>query len=122
MKQTSPEAQLDSFLDKYTPEVAAQARAALARMREILPGAVEVVYDNYNALAIGFATSDRTADAVFSIAVYPRWVSLFLLNGAGLPDPQRLLNGSGNVVRHIVLKKLRAKSLRDCLGCEARAG
>ena len=48
------EAQLDSFLDKYTPEVAGQARAALEALRRLVPGAVELVYDNYNALAIGF--------------------------------------------------------------------
>ena len=38
---------------------------------------------------------------VFSIAFYPRWVSLFFLKGAGLPDPEGLLQGSGSQVRHI---------------------
>ena len=35
--------------------------------------------------------------------LYPRWVTLFFLQGAGLPDPNKLLKGSGKVVRHIVL-------------------
>ena len=100
----SPEAQLDTFLDKYTPAIAAQARAILARMRERLPGAVQIVYDNYNALAIGFGPSERASEAIFSIALYPRWVTLFFLQGVGLPDPAHLLKGSGKVVRHIVLK------------------
>jgi hypothetical protein len=41
---------------------------------------------------------------VFSIAVYPRWVSLFFLRGIGLRDPKKVLKGSGNQVRHIVLQ------------------
>ena len=80
------------------------AREALAKMRERLPGAIELVYDNYNALAIGFGPSERASEAIFSIAVYPRWVTLFFLRGAGLRDPHGLLKGSGKVVRHIVLK------------------
>jgi hypothetical protein len=38
----------------------------------------ELVYDNYNALAIGFGQTERVSDVIFSIAVYPRWVGLFL--------------------------------------------
>ena len=103
-KQTdSPERQLDAFLDKYTPAVATLARACLARMRERLPGAVQLVYDNYNALVVGFGPSEHASEAIFSIALYPRWVTLFFLQGAGLPDPKHLLKGSGKVVRHVVL-------------------
>jgi hypothetical protein len=102
-KDDSPESQLEVFLDKFTPEVATLARACLAKMRARLPGAVQLVYDNYNALAIGFGPSERASEAIFSIVLYPRWVSLFFLHGAGLADPQRLLKGSGKVVRHVVL-------------------
>jgi hypothetical protein len=101
----SPAAQLDAFLDKYTPEIAAQARAALRTMRARLPGAQELVYDNYNALAIGFSPTDRTSEAIFSIALFPRWVSLFFLqSGTCLRDPAGLLEGSGNQARHIKLR------------------
>jgi hypothetical protein len=72
------EEQLASFLAKFTPEVAALARSILAAMRTRYPTAIELVYDNYNALAIGFGPTDKTSQAIFSIAVFPRWVSLFL--------------------------------------------
>ena len=98
--------QLDSFIAKYSPDVAKLGRAAIARMRKFLPAAQVLVYDNYNALAVGFAPSERTSSAVFSIVLYPRWVSLFLLKGAGLPDPHKRLRGSGNVVRHVVLTEI----------------
>src|SRR5215471_19003479 len=104
MKDKAPEEQLADFIAKYTPEVGALAQAALAKMRARLPGAFELVYDNYNALAIGFGPTERASDAIFSIALYPRWVSLFFLRGADLSDPQKLLKGSGKQVRHIVLE------------------
>ncbi len=96
-------AQLTGFIAKFTPEVAAAAKAVLAKMRKRCPTALELVYDNYNALAIGFSPTERPSDGIFSIAVFPRWVSLFFLQGKGLPDPAKILQGNGNVVRHIVL-------------------
>jgi hypothetical protein len=100
----SADRELAGFLAKYTPEVSAVAKAALAKMRARLPGAVELVYDNYNALAIAFGSSERLADVIFSIALYPRWVSLFFKEGATLPDPGKLLKGTGKGMRHIVLE------------------
>ena len=102
-KDPSAERDLQGFIDRFTPEIATLARACLKKMRTKLPGAVQLVYDNYNALVIGFGPSERASDAIFSIALYPRWVTLFFLQGAGLPDPSKLLKGSGKVVRHIVL-------------------
>jgi hypothetical protein len=101
----SAEMELDEFLAKFTPEVEDTARLALKKMRGRLPGAIELVYDNYNALAIGFSPTERASDAIFSIALFPRWVSLFfLISGTKLRDPECYLQGSGNRVRHIVLE------------------
>lgn len=96
---------LAEFMDRFAPDIAALAGAALAKMRVLLPGAIELVYDNYNALAIGFGPTEKTSEAPFSIAVYPRNVSLFFLqSGTALPDPEGILEGTGNRVRHIKLK------------------
>jgi hypothetical protein len=99
----SPKAQLDSFLAKFTPEMAKTAKGVLAAMRKRCPGAIELVYDNYNALAIGFATGERVKDVWFSIAVYPKWASIFFFKTLPLKDPDKLLKGSGTTTRHIVL-------------------
>ena len=103
MAELSPKKQLDAFIAKFSPEVAAATKKALAAMRKRLPGALELVYDNYNALAIGFGPTERTSEVIFSIAVYPRWVSLFFYYGAKLKDPKKILKGSGTQVRHIVI-------------------
>ena len=103
-KQTlSPKAQLDFFLAKFTPEMAKSTKGVLTAMRKICPGAIELVYDNYNALAIGFATGERVKDVWFSIAVYPKWASLFFFKTLPLKDPDGLLRGAGTTTRHIVL-------------------
>ncbi len=104
MDERSPEQQLDEFIAKYTPAIGDVARGALTKMRARLPGAIELVYDNYNALAIGFSATEKTSDVIASITLYLRWVSLFFMYGAVLPDPHKLLKGSSKQVRHIVLK------------------
>lgn len=99
----SPATQIASFLAKYTPQMAATARDARTRMRKRVPGGVEFVYDNYNALVFGFGPTDRPSDAVLSLAIFPEWVTLCFLKGAELADPKKLLKGSGNIVRNIRL-------------------
>jgi hypothetical protein len=39
---------------KYTPAMAKEGRAALTRLRRLVPGAVQMVYDNWNGLVVGF--------------------------------------------------------------------
>jgi len=96
--------QLDGFIDRYTPEVASDARAALAFLKARLPTAFRLVYDNYNALVVGFASGEKASDAFLSIALYPNYVRLFFLRGVDLADPDGLLEGDGSQVRSIKLK------------------
>jgi Domain of unknown function (DU1801) len=103
MPEAGAERRLARLIAKYSPEVAAVARLALKKMQARFPGAVRMVYDNYNALVIGFGPTERASDALFSIALYPKWVNLFFLKGASLPDPGGLLKGSGSRVRSIRL-------------------
>lgn len=107
--------QLDSLIANYSPEVARVARQAFGWMRKKFPSANVLVYDNYNALAIGFGPSERASDAVFSIALFPRWANLFFLQGAGLPDPNKLLKGSGKRVRSIRLDEVALLDRPDVL-------
>jgi hypothetical protein len=100
----SAERQLDEFLSRYAAEVRDVAVAAVEKLRARVPGAMRLVYDNYNALVIAFSASEKTSDVVFSVTLYPRWVSLFFTYGAALPDPKALLRGSGTRVRSIVLE------------------
>ena len=95
--------QLAEFAARYTPDIEEQIHAAHAIMSSMLPGALEIVYDNYNALVIGFGASDRMADFVFSIAAYPRYLTLFFAHGVDLENTKGLLQGEGSMVRSIRL-------------------
>src|SRR5579863_8347211 len=101
--QADAQAQLDSFLAKYDPPVATFARRAVTKMRKLIPGAIEMVYENYNWLVIGFSPTERPSEAIFSLVLPPGRVTLCFLQGAGLPDPDKRLQGTGNVVRNIRL-------------------
>ncbi len=97
--------QLDVMIDKFTPALAQQARSVLARMREHLPSAALYVYDNYNGLVIGFVPGEHASEALFSVIVYPRYISLAFLQGVRqqLDDPHGMLRGEGTTVRHVRL-------------------
>lgn len=103
---TSGNAELDGFIAKYTPEVAALTHALIAKMRVRLPGATLAAYDNYNALAVGFGPDDSVKHVILSITPYPRWVSLFFMWGATLDDPHGLLQGGGAQVRSVRLESI----------------
>ncbi len=107
----TPEKQLATFIDKFTPAMARLIRAVRKAMRARLPSAIELVYDNYNFFVIGYGPNEKPSHAIFSIAAQATGVALCFLQGAKLPDPKQLLKGSGNVVRSIRLAS--AKSLDD---------
>ena len=98
------ERRIEAFVAKYTPAIAAQLRDARQRLRARFPRGVEMVFDNYNALVFGIGPTDQSRDSFISIAGYPKWVTLFFLDGAGLHDPDGLLEGDGKQVRGIRLK------------------
>ena len=98
------ERRIAGFIDKYTPAIAAQLRDARQRLRAHFPRGVEMVFDNYNALVFGIGATDASRDSFISIAGYPKWVTLFFLDGASLDDPEGLLEGDGKQVRGIRLK------------------
>jgi hypothetical protein len=103
MATPTPASQLRSFLDRFSPEIAALARVARAKLRKRLPGAIEMVYDNYNALVIGFSPTDRPSDAILSVVIFPKRVSICFIQGKHLPDPDGVLIGGGNQVRFVRL-------------------
>jgi hypothetical protein len=95
---------LAGFIDKFGPEMQDLIRRCRAAMRSRFPRAVEMVYDNYNFLVIGFGPTERTSEAIFSLAADRNGINLFFLQrGPEVRDPGHLLRGSGKVVRSVTL-------------------
>jgi hypothetical protein len=95
--------ELNGIIAARSPEMARLTRAILAKLRPRFPGAVEMVYDKKNSLVIGFCADERASNVINSIAVYAKWVNLYFFEGDALPDPEKLLQGTGTTVRHIRL-------------------
>ncbi|MBY0364794.1 MAG: DUF1801 domain-containing protein [Roseateles sp.] len=95
--------QVADMIARYTPEIADAITACRRKLCARVPRGYELVYDSYNALAIGYAWADQASASLVSIAAYPRWVTLFFLYGQGLPDPEGLLEGDGVRVRSLRL-------------------
>jgi hypothetical protein len=95
--------QIASFIARFDPANAKLIRACRSALRKRLPSANELVYDNYNFLAIGYSASERPSDCVFSLACGSNGVSLSFYYGATLPNPDGILLGSGNQNRFVRL-------------------
>jgi hypothetical protein len=98
------ESELAGFIAEFSPEMQDRIRACRSKLRARFPDAVELVYDNYNFLVIGFGPTLRASDAILSLAAHARGMNLcFLQRGPELPDPSSILRGSGKVARNVVL-------------------
>jgi hypothetical protein len=95
--------QLAGFIAKFDPTIAKLIRACRKEMQHLLPKAIELVYDNYNFFVIGYGPTERASDAILSLAANAHGIGLAFLHGASLPDPKKLLLGSGKQNRFIRL-------------------
>jgi hypothetical protein len=98
--------EIASFLAPYSVEIVALAAALRRLVRTEAQGATELVYDAYNAVAMGYSFTGRPSDGFCHIAVYAKWVNLGFNFGAGLPDPNGLLQGKGARVRHLRMSRI----------------
>lgn len=103
MDKSAPAA-LKTFLKPYDPEIRKLALALRVLVLEEMSPCYENIYDAYSAVAIGYGTSDRLKDGIFHIAVYSKHVNLGFNEGATLDDPEGILLGAGNRIRHITIK------------------
>ncbi len=95
------EKQLSTFIDKFEPKTQALIRAARKALRKRLPTATELAYDNYNFFVIGYGPTERPSDCILSVAAGANGVGLCFIRGASLPDPHKILLGSGNQTRFL---------------------
>jgi hypothetical protein len=99
----SAEEQLKSFIDKFDPKHQAVIRSVRKFLRQRFSVANEIVYDNYNFFVIGYSPTERPSDTIVSLAGAANGVGLSFYRGATLPDPHKLLQGSGKQNRFLRL-------------------
>lgn len=101
--QTSPgaEKQLRGLIAKFEPHHQKLIRAVRKALRERFPHSFELAYDNYNFFVLGYGPTDRPSDCIISMAAGANGVGLCFIHGAKLPDPNKILLGSGHQTRFI---------------------
>ena len=67
---------------------------------EIHPASNEMLYHTH-ALTTVFSLSEKLADAFCMIPVYTNHLNLGFNKGTLINDPHKLLQGTGNLIRHI---------------------
>jgi hypothetical protein len=108
------EQQLQSFIEKFEPKNQELIRALRKALRKRLPTANELVYDNYNFFVVGYCSTDRPSDCIVSLAAGANGVGLaFPYSGATLPDPHKLLLGSGSKNRFVRLPSPKTVTLPE---------
>src|SRR5579864_9054402 len=91
-----PEAELQTFIEKFEPKNQDFIRTVRRALQKRLPSANELVYDNYNFFVIGYSHSERPSDAILSLVADHTGVRVaFPYTGVKLPDPHHVLQGSG---------------------------
>jgi Domain of unknown function (DU1801) len=102
----SGEQQLAGFIKKFDSKNAALIRSVRKVLRKRLPTANELVYDNYNFFVIGYCSTERPSDCILSMAAGANGVGLSFYYGATLPDPRKLLLGSGSQNRFMRIESV----------------
>ena len=97
----SAEAQLRTLIDKFAPAHLRLIGAMRRSLRKRLPTAHEVVYEYRDWFVISYSPNERGYEGVLAIRADADGVKLYFNRGKELPDPEKLLQGSGKQTRSI---------------------
>lgn len=76
-----------------------------AYILKLYPNSNELLYHTH-ALTAVFSVSDKLSDAFCMLPIYKSHLNLGFNKGTLLKDPNRLLTGTGNLIRHVDVHQL----------------
>jgi hypothetical protein len=97
----TPGAELQSYMSKVELGTQKLFRGVRAVLRKRLPSANELAYDYGKFFVVSYSPSKQGIESILSIAARPDGLRLYFSNGPTLPDPKRILQGSGKQARYI---------------------
>jgi len=103
-ERRSAEAELRGLITKFAPAHQRLVSATRRWLRKRLPTAHEVVYEYRDFFIISCSPNEHGYAGVFAIRGSAEGIRLYFNQGKGLPDPEKLLQGSANLVRWIQLE------------------
>ena len=93
------------LLDFKSQEVISLFEDVRLYILDLYPESNELIYHTH-ALTAVFSISDKLSDAFCMIPIYTNHMNLGFNKGTLLDDPYKLLSGTGNLIRHIDIKKM----------------
>jgi hypothetical protein len=94
--------ELDTFLAQYSREAREIALCLRKMVLEVFPEALEQIDPKSGIIAYGFGKT--YSGLVCAIVPHMKHVNLMFSKGATLPDPAKLLVGTGKQARHFKIK------------------
>lgn len=101
-KKSTPSKNVDTVLALYAPEIRSLALAARHFVMEMIPDITEMV--DVKARIIGFGYSVKYADQLCMLMPTKAGVNLGIAYAMELPDPKKILEGTGKLHRHVKIK------------------
>jgi hypothetical protein len=98
--------EFNALVRQYSPQLQKLARRVRQFVRSEMPGAVEQVKGGWHA--VWYGTTAKMNDIVVVIHLQDRYVNLEFSGGASLPDPAKLLEGTGKNMRHVKIRDEKA--------------
>ena len=100
------EQQIANFLLPFNDDIRSLAQQLRIYLKKETKPIIEMVFDSYNSVNIGYGFTTKAWDCYCGIVVYSKHINLSFPSGAFLTDPQKLLQGTGSKIRHIKISRL----------------
>lgn len=105
-ERKAAEAELRLLIEKFAPTHNRLIVALRRTLRKRLPAAVEIVYEYGDFFAISYSPNEHGYEGIFGIRANEAGVKLFFNRAKELSDPEKLLKGSGKLVRAVDIDRI----------------
>ena len=103
-ERRAAESQVTALLSKHAPDHVRLMSALRKALRTRLPSAHEIVYEYADNVTISYSPNDKGYAGVLALRASADEVRLYFNQGKGMPDPEKLLQGSTKLVRYIAVE------------------
>jgi hypothetical protein len=105
--KAASEAQLRAFNERLSPKQQKLVKSVRAALRRHFPTANELAYDYSSFFVISYSPTEQGIEGIVSFAARADRVDLYFNQGPKLPDPNKLLRGSGKQTRFVRVETAR---------------
>jgi hypothetical protein len=97
----SAEAEVRALVARFAPAHARLAGSMRRWLKKRMPTAQEVVYEYRDCFVISYAPNEHGYDGALALRASAEGIVLYFNRGKDLPDPAKVLQGSGKQTRSI---------------------